>query len=166
MDAGASAYVDSDQHLIVYSVYHFLDPIGGHGPTQDLVLKCLEFPATDVGPIDRLEDCWIDLFEEAGLQGRRLALGPWNSSITDSTRCFADDLPFTVTRSLRYQLPGTAAFVLYPERDHRGERALVLTGSGNAKEVNLLAIPFGGRFGSCRLEQGSVAVALPNAIVV
>jgi hypothetical protein len=166
MDAGASAYVDSDQHLIVYSVYHFLDKIGGDAPSQDPVLKCLEFPATDVGPIDRVEDAWIDLYEEAGLEGRRLGiLGPWTSSVEDSARLFADDRPFTVTRSIRYQLPEGAAFVLYPESGHRGQPALVLTGTGGRKELNVLATAFSGRFGSYRLEQRSVAVALPNAIV-
>ena len=105
MDAGACAYVDSNQQLIVYSVFHFLAKIGGGG--GDLpVLKCLEFRATDFSPIALIEDGWVDFYEQAGLVGRRLAvLGPWTASVQDTSHIFSDDLPFTVTRSIRYQLP-------------------------------------------------------------
>jgi hypothetical protein len=165
MDAGACAYVDSNQQLIVYSVFHFLAKIGGGG--GDLpVLKCLEFRATNFSPIALLEDGWVDLYEQAALVGRRLAfVGPWNASVQDTSRVFADDLAFTVTRSIRYQLPPGTSFVLYPLADFGGEPALVLRGSGDVKELDVLGTTFAGVFGSCRLQPTSVAVALPNAVV-
>lgn len=165
MDAGACAYVDSNQQLIVYSVFHFLAKIGGAGG-DDPVLKCLEFRATDFSPVALIEDGWVDLYEQAGLVGRRLAfLGPWNASIQDTSRVFADDLPFATTRSIRYQLPAGTSFVLHPLTDFAGGPALVLQGSGAVKELDVLATPFTGSFGSCRLQPTSVAIALPNAVL-
>jgi hypothetical protein len=165
MDAGACAYVDSNQQLIVYSVFHFLAKIGG-GSGELPVLKCLEFRATNFSPIALLEDGWVDLYEQAGLVGRRLAfVGPWNASVQDTSRVFADDLPFTVTRSIRYQLPPGTSFVLHPLTDFGGAPALVLQGSGEVKELDVLGTPFTGLFGSCRLQPTSVAVALPGAIL-
>jgi hypothetical protein len=165
MDAGGCAYVDSNQQLIVYSVFHFLAKIGGGG--GDLpVLKCLEFRATDFSPVALIEDGWVDLYEQAGLVGRRLAvLGPWTASVQDTARVFADDLPFTVSRSIRYQLPPGTSFVLYPRTDFDGAPALVLQGSGAVKELDVLGTAFTGVFGSCRLQPSSVATALPGAIL-
>ena len=165
MDAGACAYVDSNQQLIVYSVFHFLAKIGGGG--GDLpVLKCLEFRATDFSPIELIEDGWVDLYEQAGLVGRRLAvLGPWTASVQDTSRIFSDDLPFTVTRSIRYQLPLGTSFVLHPKTDFSGGPALVLQGTGAVEELDVLSTTFNGVFGSCRLQPTSVAAALPGAVV-
>ena len=76
---GACAYVDSNQQLIVYSVFHFLAKIGGGGG-DDPVFKCLEFRATDFSTVALIEDGWVDLYEQSGLVGRRLAiLGPWTA---------------------------------------------------------------------------------------
>lgn len=165
MDAGACAYVDSNQQLIVYSVYHHLTKIGGPGG-DDPVLRCLEFRATDFSPIQLIEDGWVDLYERAALQGRRLAiLGPFNASIQDTGPIFVDDTQFDVTRSIRYQLPTGTAFVLHPQTDFAGGPALVLTGTGLVKELDVLGTAFSGLFGSCRLQPTSVAIALPGAIV-
>ncbi|MEZ0334196.1 MAG: hypothetical protein ACAI18_09325 [Gemmatimonadales bacterium] len=165
MDAGACAYVDSNQQLIVYSVFHFLAKIGGGGG-DDPVFKCLEFRATDFSTVALIEDGWVDLYEQSGLVGRRLAiLGPWTASIQDTSHVFADDLPFTVTRSVRYQLPVGTSFVLYPLTDFSGGPALVLQGSGEVKELDVLGTSFTGVFGSCRLLPTSVAIALPNAVI-
>ena len=165
MDAGACAYVDSNQQLIVYSVFHFLAKIGGGGG-DDPVFKCLEFRATDFSTVALIEDGWVDLYEQSGLVGRRLAiLGPWTASIQDTSHVFADDLPFTVTRSIRYQLPVGTSFVLYPLTDFTGGPALVLQGSGEVKELDVLGTSFTGVFGSCRLLPTSVAIALPNAVI-
>ena len=165
MDAGACAYVDSNQQLIVYSVFHFLAKIGGGG--GDLpVLKCLEFRATDFSPIALIEDGWVDLYEQAGLVGRRLAvLGPWTASVQNTSHIFSDDLPFTVTRSIRYQLPAGTSFVLHPLTDFAGGPALVLQGTGAVKELDVLSTTFTGVFGSCRLQPTSVAIALPGAVI-
>ncbi len=167
MDAGACVYVDSNQQLIVYSVYHFLAPIRGAATTGDLVMKCLEFRATEfASPITRIEDAWVDLYEDPGLQGRRLALaGPWDSSIENTERIYADDKQFNVAASIRYQLPDDRAFLLYPGKEYRGAGALVLTGTGDIKEVDVFATGFGGEFGSCRLQPESVALELPGAII-
>lgn len=165
MDAGACAYVDSNQQLIVYSVFHFLSKIGGGGG-EDPVFKCLEFRATDFSTVALIEDGWIDLYEQSGLVGRRLAiLGPWTAAIQDTSRVFADDLPFTVTRSIRYQLPLNTSFVLYPHTDFMGGPALVLQGSGGVKELDVLGTTFPGMFSSCRLLPTSVAIALPGAVI-
>jgi hypothetical protein len=167
MDAGACAYVDGSQQLVVYAVYHFLAPIRPASVTAPLVLKCLEFRATRfAAQITRIEDGWVDLYEEAGLTGRRLALlGPWDSAIEDARRVMADDRPFTATASVRYQLPNDRAFVLYPQPGYGGAPPLVLTGTGGVKEVDVLASGFGGAFRSCRLQLESVAMALPGAII-
>lgn len=168
MDAGACAYVDENQQLIIYSVYHFLAPIRGAKHTTALVLKCLEFRATRFGaPIFDIEDAWLDLHDEAGLLGRRLALlGPFDSSVEDTAHVHVDDRTFDVAASVRYQLPDDRAFVLYPDPGFAGAPPLVLTGDGDVKEVDILATGFGGAFRSCRLQRESVAVALPGAIVV
>ncbi|HYH80097.1 MAG TPA: hypothetical protein VEX86_09870 [Longimicrobium sp.] len=168
MDAGSCAYVDSSQQLVVYSVYHFLAPIRGDLMTAPMVLKCLEFRATRFAArIDRIEDAWIDLYEEPGLAGRRLALlGPWDSSIEDTARVTADDRVFDVTASVRYQIPDDRAFVLHPQPGFTGVPPLVLTGTGAVKEVDVIGAGFGGAFRSCRFQLESVAVALPGAIVV
>jgi hypothetical protein len=166
MDAGACAYVDSNQQLIVYSVFHFLAKIGGDHGGEDPVLKCLEFRATDFSPIALIEDAWVDLYEQAGLEGRRLSiLGPWNASIQDTSLVFVDDLPVLAARSIRYQLPEGTSFVLYPLIDFQGAPALVLTGSGRVENLDVLATPFSGQFRSCQLQPSSVAIVLPNAIV-
>lgn len=168
MDAGSCAYVDSNQQLIVYSVYHFLAPIRGAKITAPLVLKCLEFRTTRFGaPIVNIEDAWLDLYEEPGLVGRRLALlGPFESAIEDTSRVTSDDRVFDVTSSIRYQLPDDRAFVLYPEKGFLGAPPLVLVGNGDVKEVDVIASGFGGKFQSCRFQRASVAVALADAIIV
>jgi hypothetical protein len=168
MDAGSCAYVDSSQQLILYSVYHFLTPIRSAALVADLAFKCLEFRATNFAdPVTRLEDGWVDLYAEAGLAGRHLALlGAFDVSIEETKRVFADDQPFTATASVRYQLPDGVALVLYPQPGFTGEPALVLTGSGSVKEVDVHGAGFGGAFRSCRLQPESVAVVLPGAIVV
>ena len=113
-----------------------------------------------------VDDLHHSLREQSGLVGRKLAiLGPWTAAIQDTSRVFADDLPFTVTRSIRYQLPLNTSFVLYPEKDFAGGPALVLQGSGAVKELDVLGTTFSGVFGSCRLLPTSVAIALPGAVI-
>ena len=135
MDAGACAYVDSNQQLMVYSVFHFLAKIGGAGG-DDPVLKCLEFQGHRL--LSRRPDRGrLGRPVRAGRSGRttiRASSGPWNASIQDTSRVFADDLPFTTTRSIRYQLPAGTSFVLHPLTDFAGGPALVLQGSGAVKE--------------------------------
>jgi hypothetical protein len=113
-----------------------------------------------------IEDGWVDLYEQAGLVGRRLAvLGPWTASVQDTSRIFSDDLPFTVARSIRYQLPAGTSFVLHPHTDFAGGPALVLQGTGAVKELDVLSTTSTGVFGSCRLQPTSVATALPGAVI-
>jgi len=165
MDAGACAYVDSNQQLIVYSVYHFLERIRGAATGAPIVLKTLEFRATDFAtPITRIEDAWVELYEDPGLQGPRLALlGPWDSSIEDTERIYVNDKSFTTAASARSQIPADRAFVLYTEKAFGGE-ALVLQGTGARVDVDLYATGFGGEFRSCRFLPKSVAAALPGAV--
>ena len=102
MDAGACAYVDSNQQLVVYSIYHFLAKPGGGGSTP--ILKSLEFRATDFAPVALIEDGWVELYEQPRLGGRRLSiLGPWNASIADTRRAYVDDKRFETARSIRYR---------------------------------------------------------------
>jgi hypothetical protein len=164
MDAGACAYVDSNQQLIVYSVYHFLERIRGSLVGAPLVLKTLEFRATDfITPVTRIEDAWVELYEDPGMQGLRLALlGPWDSSIEDAERIYVDDKPFTSAASARVQVPADRAFVLYTEQAFAGQ-ALVIQGTGAPADVDLYAAGFGGGFRSCRFVPQSVAAALPGA---
>jgi hypothetical protein len=168
MDAGSCAYVDSNQQLIVYSVYHFLAPMRSVQFSGNLVLKCLEFRATEfTDAVAGLEDAWVELYEDPGLQGRRLALlGPWDSSIENADRIFVDDKPFEATASARFQLPVGTAFVLYREPEYHGGRALVLQGTGARRAIDVHVAGFGGEFGSCRLQPLSVASALPGARLV
>jgi hypothetical protein len=163
MDAGACAYVDSNQQLIVYSVYHFLAKPRGGGSTP--ILKCLEFRATDFAPISLIEDGWVELYEQPRLGGRRLSiLGPWNASIADTRRAYVDDKRFETARSIRYQLPAGNSFVLYPKRNFEGSPALVLPGAGVVRQVEVAQTRFKGALGSCRLQLSSVAETIPGAV--
>jgi hypothetical protein len=164
MDAGSCAYVDSNQQLIIYSVYHFIQRLRRR---SILGIKCQEFRATTfASPIDRIEDAWVDLYEGPEMEGRRLTLlGPWDSSVENAKRIFADDKRFDFTASIRCQLPGDRAFVLYPEKEFRGEGALVITGNGLVREIDVPGTGYAGQFGSCRFQPRSVALALPGAIV-
>ena len=164
MDAGACAYVDSNQQLIVYSIYHFLAKPGGGGSTP--ILKCLEFRATDFAPVALIEDGWVELYEQPRLGGRRLSiLGPWNASIADTRRAYADDKRFETARSIRYQLPAGNSFVLYPGKNFQESPALVLPGAGVVREVEVAQTRFKGKLGSCRLQLSSVAETIPGAVV-
>ena len=164
MDAGACAYVDSNQQLIVYSIYHFLAKPGGGGSTP--ILKCLEFRATDFAPVALIEDGWVELYEQPRLGGRRLSiLGPWNASIADTRRAYVDDKRFETARSIRYQLPAGNSFVLYPGKNFQESPALVLPGAGVVREVEVAQTRFKGKLGSCRLQLSSVAETIPGAVV-
>lgn len=165
LDAGACAYVDSDQQLLVYGVYHFLARLGGHAATDRLAFKALEYRATEFGPITHVEDAWVDLHEEAGLQGRHLALNHWNWAVEHLGHLLADGEPLRAVRSLEYQLPPDQAFVLYPGAEFRGHPPLALIGDGSRKGLDVLGTDFAGLVGSCRLEPASAARALPEVIL-
>jgi hypothetical protein len=169
MDAGSCAYIDSNQQLIVYSVYHFISSLRGSSASGGtMVAKALEYRATDFGsPITLIEDAWVDLYGDPGFKGRRLSLlGPWDSAIENTQRIYVDDKKFTATASIRYQLPDGRAYVLYPDKEYGGHDPLVLTGTGAVVEVDVGQTGFGGAFGSSRLQPESVAVAVPGAIVI
>jgi len=164
MDAGAGAYVNRNRQLVVYSVFHFLEQIGGTATWPDPVLRCLEFRATDGGSTDQVEDGWVDLYDEGGLLGRRVGL-----TYTDILTLGATALApagggaFTSVRSLRFQLPASSALVLYPEPGFAGSPALVLPGGG-IRDVNVLATGFAGLVRSCRVEERLAALAHPGVL--
>ena len=165
MDAGTGTYVDSSRQLIVYSVYHFMARVHGR---NILTIKALEFRATNfTEEVTRLEDGWVDVYEDLGLDGRRLSiLGPWDASIEDTDEAFVDDRSFAAAASVRYQIPDGLAYVLYPDKRFSGAGALVLAGDGMRKEIDLLTTDFEGHFRSARFQLESVARALPGAIIV
>ena len=168
MDAGASAYVDSNQQLIVYAVYHFLTPFRGKKTGDVLVMKCVEYRAIDFTDIvDRIEDAWVELFEEPACTGRRMTLlGPLDASFEDTKQCFSEDRAFQRVQSARFQIPSDRAFVLYREKRFQGDGALVLRGDGGMRSVEATAVGFPGNVQSQRFLPVSVAIALPGAIVV
>lgn len=168
MDAGACAYVDSNQHLIVYALHHFLSPLRGNKVSDRLGFKLVEFRATDFTDIvDRIEDAWVELYDTEACCGRRLALlGPWDSSIENTKQCFVDDEPFELPVSVRFQIPEDRAFVLYPKQRFEGQGAIVLRGDGRVREVELSASAPLQTICSCRFQPFSVASGLSGAIVV
>ncbi len=165
MDAGASAYVDSNQQLIVYAVHHFLTPLRGKKTGDTLGFKCVEFRATEfIEVVDRIEDAWVELYEDGNCNGRRLALiGPWDSSIENTRQCFADDEPFEQPISVRFQIPADRAFVLYPELRFEGHGAIVLRGDGRVREVELAAVASLDIMRSCRFIPLSAAASIAGA---
>ena len=166
MDAGSGAYVDSNQQLIVYSVYHHRAPFRDTS-TARLTVKCCEFRSTAFADrIDRIEDAWVELYEGPGSGGRRLVLlGPFDSSIEDTEACFVADKVFNQASATRFQIPAGRAYVLYPRTSFEGEGAVVLQGSGKVEGEDLDNLaPF--RFRSCRFLPLSVALALPGVQVV
>lgn len=166
MDAGACAYVDSNQQLIVYSVYHHRTPFRGRS-TDTLAVKCAEFRSVEFQPsIDRIDDAWVELYEGSGPVGRRLAvLGPWEWSIENTRQCYVEDRSFTSVAAVRFQIPAERAYVLYPQRGFQGDGALVLRGTGTIAGGGLGSrAPYA--FESCRFLPLSVAVSLPGARVV
>jgi len=166
MDAGACAYVDSNQQLIVYSVYHHRTPLRGRA-TDTLAVKCSEFRSVEFqATIDRIDDAWVELYEGRGPLGRRLAMiGPWEWSIEDTRRCYAEDRSFTAVSAVRFQIPADRAYVLYPDRGFQGDGALVLRGTGAIQGGDLGSrAPYA--FASGRFLPLSVAAALPAARVI
>ncbi|MCI0436230.1 MAG: hypothetical protein L0271_21695 [Gemmatimonadetes bacterium] len=167
MDAGASAYVDSNQQLILYAVYHFLTPFRGKKKGDVLVLKCVEYRAHDfTDVIDHIEDAWIELYEGTDCSGRRVTLlGPLDASFEDTKHCFCEDASFQVVRSARFQIPEGRAFILYRKKRFEGEGALVLEGDGTVRTIEAGDVGFDGNVGSFRFLPLSVATALPGAII-
>jgi hypothetical protein len=165
MDAGACAYVDSNQQLLVYSVYHHRAPFRGKD-TDTLAVKCSEFRSVEFqSTIDRIDDAWVELYEGPGPTGRRLAvLGPWEWSVENTKQCYVNDRSFAAVSAVQFQIPAERAYVLYPERGFQGEGALVLRGTGAVEGADLG--PRAYAFGSCRFLPLSVAEALPGARVV
>jgi hypothetical protein len=165
MDAGACAYVDSNQQLIVYSVFHHRTPFRGKD-TDTLAVKCTEFRSAEFQPsIDRIDDAWVELYEGPGPTGRRLAvLGPWEWSIENTKQCYVEDRSFAAVSAVRFQIPAERAYVLYPERGFEGDGALVLRGTGALEGDDLGTRAYA--FGSCRFLPLSVAQALPGARLV
>jgi hypothetical protein len=168
MDAGACAYVDSNQHLIVYAVHHFLTPMRGRKTGDRLGFKCVEFRATTFADVvDRIEDAWVELYEKRACSGRRLALlGPWDSSIENTKQCFVEDEPFERPVSVRYQIPEDRAFVLYPNERFEGAGAIVLRGDGRVHEIDLGSVAQLRPVRSCRFQPLSVAELLTGSTVV
>ncbi len=168
MDAGASAYVDSNQQLIVYAVYHFLTPFRGKKTGDVLVLKCMEYRARSFADIvDHIEDAWVELYEEPACTGRRVTLlGPLDASFEDTKHCFAEDRSFQKVQSARWQIPADRAFVLYRRKRYEGDGALVLRGDGTVHTVEVTDTGFEGGVGSFRFLPVSVAEALPGATVL
>jgi hypothetical protein len=168
MDAGACAYVDSNQQLIVYGVHHFLTPLRGKKTGDRLGFKCVEFRATAFADvIDRIEDAWVELYDDEAFGGRRLALlGPWDSSIENTKQSFVGEDPFEMPVSVRFQIPEGRAYVLYPKQRFEGEGAIVLRGDGRVREIELSTAGPLRRISSCRFQPLSVASALEAAIVV
>jgi len=168
MDAASCAYVDSNQHLIVYSVHHFLSPFRGESGGQVNALKAIEFRAADfIDVVDRIEDAWVELYEKPGLRGRRITvLGPLDMPIPDTRKTRVNDKRFERVGSVRFQIPNARAFVLYPEREWRGANALVLQGTGVKRQIEISTTLFSGRFRSCRFQTLSSALDLPGAIVI
>jgi hypothetical protein len=168
MDAGSCAYVDNNQQLIVYSVYHFMAPIRAGLTTGDLAVKCLEFRSTSFGePILDLEDAWVELYEHPGLEGRRLTLlGHSECSIEDTRHAFVGGHPFTGVMSTRYQVPDGHALVLFTQAHHGGSTPLVITGTGLVEQLDIIAQGYGGLLGSCQFLPESSARSLQGAIIV
>jgi hypothetical protein len=168
MDAGSCAYVDNNQQLIVYSVYHFMAPIRAGLTTGDPALKCLEFRATSFGePILDFEDAWVELYEQQGLQGRRLTLlGHLESSIEDTRHAFVEGHPFMGAMSARYQIPDGHALVLFTHAHYGGSSPLVIAGTGLVEQLDIIAQGYGGLLGSCQFLPESSARSLQRAIVV
>jgi len=168
MDAAACAYVDSNQHLIIYSVHHFLSPMRGESGGEVNALKAIEFRAADfVDVVERIEDAWVELYEQPGLQGRRLTvLGPLDMPVSNTQKTKVDGKRFERVGSVRFQIPDTRAFVLYLDREWKGVGALVLSGTGVKRSVDIPGTAFSGRFRSCRFQSLSSAASLPGAIIV
>jgi hypothetical protein len=157
-DAGAGAYVDSNQQLIVYSVAHHRNPVAGR-----LAVKCMEFRSTDFADsIVLLEDAWVELYEGPGATGRRLTLlGPWESSLANAADRSSEDPGWLKVAAVRFQIPEGTAYVLYPARDFQGSGALVLVGTGRVEGIPLAGDrPY--RMRSGRFLPVSVALALPD----
>jgi hypothetical protein len=168
MDAGACAYVDSNQQLMVYAVYHFLSPLRDRKTNDRLGFKFVEFRATEfMDIVDRIEDAWVELYEASSCSGRRLALfGPWDSSIENTSQCFVCDDPFERPVSVRFQIPEDRAFVLYPKHRFDGDGVLVLRGDGRVREVDLAGERPARSTRSCRFLPLSAAASITGAVIL
>ncbi len=91
---------------------------------------------TDATPITRIEDAWIELYDDKGFKDRRVIINyPTkykhlrNVRSEDGKKGFNDK-----TSSVRWQIPFGWMLVLYDDRDWK-DNAFDLIGTGNVEEI-------------------------------
>jgi hypothetical protein len=144
-DAAGGLYVDPAGQLLVYLTEHDNDgPIEGFVPPPPLLecagpacsVKLQEFRPIPHGTCTRIQDAWVELYDDAGFGDRSLMIdfvdrNRENYSNYDHVEDFEDR-----TSSVRWCLPPGATYRLWQDKEPCSGTHLDLAGSGALDEIS------------------------------
>lgn len=133
MDAAAGLYIHPDGTFTLYAATFWL---------ENQKIKFTSFtslPDTNPESITRIEDAWIDLFEDKKIKGHRLSLyGIKNSDIPDYEKVYAQGRRLKgKISSARYLIPKGYVYRLFTGENYKGPY-FDLIGSGQLEIVDEL----------------------------
>jgi hypothetical protein len=137
--AAAGTYVDPDGRLFLYATEH--DNYGPRNPLDDnRSIKFMEFRPVPHGPCERIEDAWVELYDDDNYQDRSLMIGWVDRNLEDYCDYREVDDFDGRASSVRWCLPRGLSYRLYSglglkEGTCGGGMALELHGDGTLHAV-------------------------------
>jgi hypothetical protein len=147
MDAAAGLYIHPTGELSLYAATFWL---------EENMIKFMSFAASRDStslPIEDLDDCLIELYEDENFSGHILSLyGENELNLSDYADVQAQEIPFNnKVSSVRYQIPEGYIYRLYEMSDFSG-KSIDLVGTGKFENMDdLQKLDFDNRVSSSQL---------------
>jgi len=147
MDAAAGLYIHPNGELSLYAATFWLE-----GNMIKFMSFALGRDSTSL-PIEDLDDCLIELYEDENFSGHILSLyGENELNLSDYADVHAQEIPFNdKVSSIRYQIPEGYIYRLYEMSDFSG-KSIDLVGTGKFENMDdLQKLDFDNRISSSQI---------------
>lgn len=158
LDAAGGIYVDPEGRLFIYGTEHDND-----GPSGSV--KMAEFRPVPHGPCDRIEDAWVELYDDEHLSDRSVMIDFVDRHLKNYRNLNSvEDFEDRPT-SVRWCIPHGAVYRLWQRRDPCEGNVVDLVGTGSLEPLNLHDVSFGDAASCSEWLGGPFADAGPDQTV-
>jgi len=158
LDAAGGIYVDPQGLLFIYGTEHDND-----GPSGSVNMA--EFRPVPHGPCDRIQDAWVELYDEFDFSDRSVMIDFVDRHLENYRNLNSvEDMEDRPT-SVRWCIPAGAVYRLWQRRDPCEGNVVDLVGTGSMESLNLHDVSFGDAASCSEWLGGPFADAGPDQTV-